>query len=87
MIHGQKFAIASALCAGLFWVGCSALVALFPNLMVQMTAHMFHVDLTQIGWTLTWFGFLIGLLAWVTLAGGAGMLLSVIYNRLVENEN
>ena len=87
MINRRKLAIASAVCAGVLWVICSLLVALFPNPMLQMTAHMLHVDVTQISWTLTWSGFLIGLLGWITLAGVTGIILSAIYNRLVGNEN
>ena len=87
MIHRKKFAITCALCTGLLWVICSVLVALFPGTMLEMTAHMFHIDSAQINWTLTWYGFFVGLLSWVILAGVAGMLLSIIYNRLVCNES
>lgn len=86
MINTSKLAIASALCAGLLWVICSVLVVLFPNYMLQMTTHMIHVDITQMRWTLTWPGFLLGLFSWVIFAGVAGALLAVIYNRLVGNE-
>jgi hypothetical protein len=51
--------------------------------MLQMTAHMIHVDLVDIRWTLTWSGFFVGLLGWVILAGITAALLAVIYNRLV----
>lgn len=54
--------------------------------MLQMTANMIHVDLVDINWTLTWFGFLVGLFGWVILAGVAGTLLAVFYNRLVGSE-
>lgn len=83
MINRNKFAVASGLCAGLLWVICSILVALFPHYMLLMTTHMIHVDITQMGWTLTWSGFLVGLAGWMILAGVAGALLAVIYNRMV----
>lgn len=86
MIDKNKFAIASSLCAGLLWLICTGLVVLFPQYMLQMTMHMIHVDLINIGWTLTWSGFLFGLLGWVILAGATGALLAVIYSRLVGRE-
>jgi len=86
MINRNKFAVASGLCAGLLWVICSILVALFPHYMLLMTAHMIHVDITQMGWTLTWSGFLVGLVGWMILADVAGVLLAVIYNQMVGSE-
>ena len=87
MINSKKITIASVFSAGLLWVLCSLLVVLFPNSMMQITAHMLHADLPHISWTLTWSGFLIGLIGWVVLAGAMGSLVSVIYNRLICNEN
>ena len=83
MINSNKLIMASTLSAGLLWVICSVLVALLPQYMLQMTAHMIHVDLVGISWTLTWSGFFVGLLGWVILAGITAALLAVIYNRLV----
>ena len=85
MTSRGKFAMASGLCAGLLWVVCSVLVAPFPQYML-LTTHMVHVDITQMSWTLTWSGFLVGLLGWMILAGAAAALLAVIYNRLVVGE-
>jgi len=86
MIGRNRFVVASSLCAGVLWLICSALVALFPHYMLQMTPHMVHVDLSDTHWTLTWSGFFFGLLDWVILAGAAGTLLAVIYNSLVGSE-
>ena len=83
MINSYKLIMASALSAGLLWVICSVLAALLPHTMLQMTAHMIHVDLVDISWTLTWSGFFVGLLGWVVLAGITAALLAAIYNRLV----
>lgn len=83
MINSNKLIMASALSAGLLWVICSVLVALLPHYMLQMTAHMIHVDLVDISWTLTWSGFFVGLLGWLILAGITAALLAAIYNRLV----
>ena len=86
MIRSKLFAIACAMSTGLLWSICSALVVCFPNYMLQMTAHMFHVDLADVHWTMTWSGFLLGLLGWTLLAGSAGALLAVVYNRLLGSE-
>jgi hypothetical protein len=47
---------------------------------------MIHVYITQMGRTLTWSGFLVGLIGWMILAGVAGALLAVIYNQMVGSE-
>ncbi len=86
MINTNKLAMASALSAGLLWVICSAIVVLFPHSTLQMTGHMIHVDLAQTTWTLTWTGFLVGLVGWVALAAITGASLAVIYNSLVGKE-
>ena len=83
MIHKNRFAVACAVSTGVVWSICSVLVVFFPNYMLQMTAHMFHVDLVDVHWTMTWSGFSLGLIGWTILAGFAGAVLAVVYNRLV----
>ena len=87
MIYTKQFALACAVTAALLWSACSALVLLMPQSMMQMTAHMFHADLSQTIWTLTWLGFCIGLVSWSVFSGITGALLAVIYNRLSISEN
>lgn len=87
MIYTGKFSAACAGTAALLWVICSALVVAMPLTMMQMTAHMIHMELPQMSWTMSWSGFLFGLLIWSVLSGVTGILLSVIYNRLVGDES
>jgi len=85
MIHRNKFAMACALSTGLLWVVCSMLVVCFPETMLRISVHMFHIDSEQLSWTLTWSGFFLGFISWVIFAGATGLILSEIYNRLVRN--
>lgn len=87
MIYTKQFAMACTLTAAILWSACSLLVSLMPQGMMQMTAHMFHADLTQMTWTLTWSGFCIGLASWSVISGITGALLAVTYNRLSTSEN
>ena len=81
-IDANKIGISSAISFGILWVVCSAAVHFMPQPMMMITGHMMHADLTSLDWTLTFSGFLIGLVAWSTLAGVSGWLIATIYNRL-----
>jgi hypothetical protein len=77
------FGIASATATAMLWVVCSLLVVVLPGFMTHMTAGMMHGDTASMALTMTWPGFLWGLVAWVVWAGMAGWLLAMIYNRLL----
>ena len=82
MIYTTQFSLASAITAAVFWSICSLMVALIPESMMQMTAHMLHVNLAYMTWTLTWSGFLLGLLSWSAFSGAVGLVLALVYKRL-----
>lgn len=84
MIYTGKFAAACAGTAAIFWVACSALVFAMPQAMMQMTAHMLHMSLPQLEWTMSWSGFCLGLLSWSALSGIAGLVLAFVYNQLLS---
>lgn len=77
-----KFGLACAISASVFWVVCSLLVMGIPSMMLSMTGDMLHLQLTDIGWHLTFLGAVTGLVAWFIAAGAAGWLLATTYNRL-----
>jgi hypothetical protein len=81
-IDANKIGISSAISFGILWVVCSAAVHFMPQPMMMITGHMMHADLTTLGWTLTFSGFLTGLVAWAAIAGVSGWLIASIYNRL-----
>jgi hypothetical protein len=81
-IDANKIGISSAVSFGLLWVVCSAVVHFMPQSMMMITGHMMHADLSTLGWTLTFSGFLTGLVAWAAIAGVSGWLIASIYNRL-----
>jgi hypothetical protein len=66
----------------ILWVICSILVVFLPGGMMSMTGQMLHMDATGVAWTMTWVGFLIGLVCWTVWAMVAGWLIGWIYNRL-----
>ena len=83
LINTNKFAFAAAIATALAWALCSLLVMLAPSLMTNMTGHMLHMDLAEMGLTLSLSGFIFGLLGWSLLAGGFSWLLAAIYNFIV----
>ena len=82
-LNPNMLGIASAVATAILWVICSLLVVLLPGLMAHMTAGMMHGDTVSMAFTMTWAGFLWGLIAWVVYAGVTGWLIATIYNRLL----
>ncbi|MBD8524411.1 DUF5676 family membrane protein [Pseudomarimonas arenosa] len=78
----SKFGLSCAFTAALLWLACSVLVAMLPAAMLSLSGDMFHMQLSAMGWHLTWTGVLIGLIAWSIVAGLTGATLAAIYNRL-----
>ena len=85
MIYTGKFAVACAVTAALLWTICSAFVVAMPQVMMQMTSHMLHMDLPQMSWAMSWSGFILWLLSWAALSGIAGAVLASVYNRLLAS--
>ncbi|MFT7245162.1 MAG: hypothetical protein ACI82A_002527 [Candidatus Azotimanducaceae bacterium] len=81
-IEANKIGISSAATFGILWIVCSTAVHFAPQPMMMITGHMMHSDLSALSWTLTFRGFLTGLVAWAAVAGISGWLLASIYNRL-----
>lgn len=77
-----KFGLAVALATAILWIICSALVFIWPDMMMFMSGHMVHMDIASLGWHLTLGGVLLGLLGWSLSAGIFGWLLACIYNSL-----
>lgn len=77
-----RLAMALGGTTAIFWTVCSALVALFSGTTMAMTGHMFHLDVAGLSWTMTFTGFLVGLISWTVCAAIAGWLIGGIYNAL-----
>ena len=81
-----RLAMALGGTTAIFWTVCSALVALFSGPTMTMTGHMFHLDVAEHSWSLTFFGFFIGLLSWTVCAAIAGWLIGSIYNAVGRSD-
>jgi len=82
-LDATKFGIATAVTFGLFWIVCSVLVMILPSLMMDMSGHMIHGDLSEMGWHMTLSGVVIGLIIWSLLAGLIAGLIAHFYNKMV----
>ena len=74
---------AGAISFSILWITCSAAVAVLPEFMMTMSGHMVHVSFSQLGWTLTWAGVLLGLVSWAAVAFVSTWLIAVTYNRIL----
>lgn len=63
----------------IFWIFCSAFVVFMPGQMMTMTGHMLHADPSGFAWTMTYAGFVIGLVSWTVWAMAAGWLVGWLY--------
>jgi hypothetical protein len=79
-LDAGRLAIALGGTTAIFWTICSALVAVFSGSMMTMTGHMVHMDVEAFSWTLTFPGFLMGLISWTVCAAVVGWLIAWIYS-------
>lgn len=82
-LDAAKFGLAWAITFGIFWIICSLLVWLMPGMMMGISGHMVHGDLSAMQWHLSFAGVLLGLVAWALLAGITGWVVAAVYNRLL----
>jgi uncharacterized membrane protein YbhN (UPF0104 family) len=83
-IDAIKFGLATAITTAIVWVLCSILVLAMPSPMMNMSGHMVHANLNGMNWTLTFTGFVLGLISWSIWAGIFGWILAYFYNMLVK---
>jgi hypothetical protein len=82
-LHAVKIGCATAIAFAVIWLICSLLVLGLPSMMLGMSGHMVHGDLSDMEWHMTGLGFLYGLFAWSVTAGIIAALIAYIYNKLV----
>lgn len=82
-LDAMKFGIATAITFGLIWIICSALVLILPSLMMDMSGHMIHGDLSGMTWYMTFSGMVIGLIIWSLFSGLIAGLIAHIYNKML----
>ena len=73
--------LAAGIAAAVAWAICSALVALAPDFSMAVMATMVHMPASS-GWTLTWGGFLVGLLGWSLTAALLAWVGAALYNQV-----
>ncbi len=78
-----KLGLATAIIAGVAWAICSLFVVMVPGGMMQMSGHMVHSNFTDMGWSLQWTGFFVGLVAWSLFSGLFVWAITATYNRLL----
>ena len=82
-LDANKLALATGIVSAVIWIICSALVSVMPGGMMQMSGHMLHANLDTMQWTMTWTGFVIGLILWTVVSAVVVWAVAAVYNRLV----
>lgn len=78
-----RVATAAAGATGILWALCSLIFLYQPEMMIRLTGHMLHADLSSISFSLSWTGFLVGLLGWMVTAAALALTSIGLYNLLV----
>ncbi len=86
-IDTTKFALSLGITTAFIWTVCSILIFVSPSLMMTMTGHMLHTDLSKTGWEMSLGGMFFGLILWSAMATAFGWLIAVIYNRLAKPDS
>lgn len=82
-LNEKAFAFASIVTIALLWLVCSLLVYLMPDMSMQASGSMMHMDLSTMQWSMTFPGFLVGLIIWSLAAGVVGWIFALLYNMFV----
>ena len=77
-----RLANAAAIAAAALWTVCTALVVLAPGPARWVTGQMLHADLSGMDWSLTFGGFVAGLVAWSVLAWVVAVAIGAVYRAL-----
>lgn len=78
-----KLGFATAIIFALAWIICSLFVIIAPSGMMQMSGHMVHSNFEDMGWSLHWTGFFVGLVTWSVFSGLFVGAIAATYNRLL----
>lgn len=81
--HTLRVAVAAAGATGLLWVLCSLVFLYQPEMMIRLTGHMLHADLSSISFNLSWTGFFVGLLGWMVTAAAVALTSIGLYSLLI----
>lgn len=81
-LNANKLFLATAAVFALLWIICSVLVAVLPDMMLAATGYMVHAEFETFRWSLTWVGFIGGLVLWSLIPGITVWLVAALYNRM-----
>lgn len=82
-LHSLKFAIAASLTTAIIWLICSTIVLLLPDMSMIMAGDMIHMNTRVMMWSLTFSGFISGLILWSASIGISAWFFAVIYNLML----
>ncbi|HBR56679.1 MAG TPA: hypothetical protein DEA22_04305 [Blastocatellia bacterium] len=83
-LNSINLAAAAAITTALSWIICTLLVWLMPGPTMSLAGHMFHLDISGLGWVLTFSGVVWGLLLWSLSVGLLVWLAASIYNLFTQ---
>ncbi len=80
----SAFAGATAIITAVVFSLCSLFVAVAPEATYSASSFLFHTDLTNLAYPISWGAYFGGLAAWTIAMAIAGAGLAWLYNRLIR---
>ena len=77
----RALAKATGAVAAIAYVLCALLVAVAPGALTQAASYVAHIDLSGLSRSITWSGFVVGLVVWTAATMLAAASTSALYNR------
>ncbi len=83
-LNETRCAVAAGAAFAVLWIVYIPFVLALPGPSMWASGHMIHANLEAMHWTLTFGGFLTGLVAWSFFAAVTAWLIATFYNRLAK---
>ena len=80
-LNARAFGFAAATIAGVLTTICALGLAIAPQGTTTLASTLIHLDLSEMSRSLTWSGYLTGLIAWTIGAGFIFWAAAALYNR------
>lgn len=85
-MHTINFAVACGIALSVVWIICVLFVMLMPMAMMELSGSMMHMEVTNMQWSMSLKGLIVGVIAWALVGGFTGGLIATFYNRLQSDQ-
>lgn len=85
-LNVKAVALAGGEIAAIICAGCSLVVAIAPEAARAITGWLFHMDLSNVRWSVSWSSVLTSVVGWAGLTALVAGGFAALYNRVVAGD-